>query len=129
MVWLTLGISALTLLGASLAVLMVTRSDRAVRQVLLEQLTQARADHLEQRRSWEVERERLLNRAMTKEWESYTQMSAALTVTSPSDQPPQGLSDETEAQRWAEAHGAVGETFAELHGISDNDIRDLGLSG
>jgi hypothetical protein len=62
--------------------------------------------------AWERERERLLNRAMTKEWTTYTQMSASMQAgppDSPGDDPIPGLSDEEEAERWAASLGhAIG---------------------
>src|SRR5687768_6661105 len=65
-----------------------------------------------QRVSWELERERLLNRAMTKEWESYTQMSQAMMVASTSNSDPaegKGMSDEEELRRYAQTyHETVG---------------------
>ena len=129
MVWLTLGISALMLLGAVLAVQMVTKSERMVRVILQEQLVELRKDHQSQRNSWEAERERLLNRAMTKEWESYAQMSAAMVASSPSDLPPEGMSDETESKQWEARMGALGlgETFVEVPGFDADDVRGLGL--
>ncbi len=61
---------------------------------------------------------------MTKEWTSYAQMSASL-VSSSSDLPAEGLSDETEARRWAEANGFDpndGDVFVDL-----DTAQDLGM--
>lgn len=58
--------------------------------------------HQKAQNQWEVERERLLNRCMTREWASYVQMqSAMMTSTSPSISPEEarGLSDEEELRR------------------------------
>lgn len=126
MVWLTLATSIVLCCLTLLALRMMLR-------FFQKELETLRTDHTAQRQSWEVERERLLNRCMTKEWESYAQMSTAMQVASSSSDhlPPEGLSDETEGRRWAEQHGAsgLGEVFAELHGADETDIRGLGLSG
>ena len=130
MLWLMLGICLLTLLVATLAILTVRTSERAISQLLQKELDTTRQDFREQRCSWEAERERLLNRALTKEWESYAQMTGA-PAASPSDLPPVGMSDETESAQWAARAGALGlgETFVEMPGFDDNDVRGLGLSG
>ncbi len=53
--------------------------------------------------SWTLERERLLNRSMSKEWTTYAQMTGSMQSTSTSDipgSPPVGLStDEEEFRR------------------------------
>lgn len=88
--------------------------------------TRQENQHREERINWERERERLLNRAMTKEWTSYAQMQASqiLSFASPSDDPVRGMSDEEELSRigrdLVEAEG-LGETLVEL----DNDDREF----
>lgn len=121
MLWLTLGVSALMTLFLVVGVFLLFR---AMMKSQMEQIVRMTTEHREQRHSWEVERERLLNRCMTKEWESYAQMAGAMQASSSSDSPfPDGLSDETEERRWAEMHGTdgIGEVFAEV------DARELGL--
>ncbi len=125
MLWLAMGSSVVLLLGIFLSLMTV----RAMGKFFQSQLEQTRTDHREQMRSWEVERERLMNRVMTKEWESYTQMTAQMQVAgSVSDtSPPVGLSDEREAEMWAQMHGGtegIGEVFATLE-----DAEGLGLNG
>lgn len=115
MIWLTLACLAVILMAlvTNLIVWMAFQ-----RQLLENQ----RKDHLEQRTTWNLERERLMNRVMTKDWESYAQLSQSLVVSSSSDLPPQGLSDETEAARWAEANGILpgtGEVFVDLETAQD----------
>lgn len=84
--------------------------------------------HQEERINWERERERLLNRAMTKEWQSYQQMQAALVpnfglTSDPAEA--RGMSDEEELRRYRgeqlpQAQG-LGETLVELHDDSTDD--------
>jgi len=85
-----------------------------------------RRDHSEQRATWELKEERLLNRCMTKDWQSYVQLQS-LQESSTSFPAIEGegigLSEESEARAWAEAHGLsdVGEV------VYEQDFRDLGL--
>lgn len=85
--------------------------------------------HREERRTWEVERERLLNRAMTKEWETYVQMqSAQVVLPSTSDEAPRGMSDDEELRRIGRAEveaDGLGETLVEL----DDHDRELFSEG
>lgn len=100
--------------------------------IFLKLWTRQLTSHKEERVNWERERERLLNRAMTKEWESYAQMAAAIVPTSHLVSDPTegvGLSDEEELRRVgkaiAEAEG-IGETLVEL---DDFDRELLGHEG
>lgn len=88
-------------------------------------LLQSQKDHKEQRVNWEQERERLLNRAMTKEWESYTQMSQALLAqASPlTSEQYQGMNDAEELRR-AGAQDGVGEVLYDF----TEEFKELGLS-
>lgn len=128
MVWLMLVICLLTLLVAALAILTARTSERAISHLLQRELDLLRKDYREERRCWEAERERLLNRAMTKDWESYAQMTGA-PAASPSELPPVGMSDETESAQWAARAGALGlgETFVEIQGFDTDDAEGLGL--
>lgn len=88
-------------------------------------------DHREQRIAWERERERLLNRAMTKEWASYVQMTGLSNQPGPTplEPPYQGMSDEEELRRAGEAaaqSAGLGETFVDF---SDDDELIRGLGG
>lgn len=70
-----------------------------------------RTDHREERMAWERERERLLNRAMTREWTSYVQMQGAMQSSNSTSDPYVGMSDEEELRRAgltdAEGYGEV----------------------
>lgn len=80
--------------------------------------------HREREITWERERERLLNRAMTKEWASYVQMQGMLQTNSNSGSDPAvGMSDEEELRRIGEIQG-IGEVFVDL----GDDARELGLT-
>ena len=82
-------------------------------------------EHRREKQQWEVERERLLNRAMTKEWTTYAQLvNGMVTSTSPSDEPPVGLNDEEELRRIGQlfAHEGLGD----VDGLND-DLDDLGI--
>ncbi len=86
--------------------------------------------HQGERVAWERERERLLNRCMTKEWESYVQMTGQMGTTSGLSSDTSevvGMSDESEAARWAAAMGQgepLGETLVEM----ERDMSELGLT-
>lgn len=75
---------------------------------------------------WDREREKLLNRLMTKEWTSYVQMEQYQNpnLTSTSDES-RGLSDEEELRRWAQSAAdiPVGETLVDLQA----EFRELGI--
>ena len=95
---------------------------------LREMVEAERGTHREERRQWEIERERLLNRCMTRTWESYVQMSAAMVApgssTSGFDES-QGLSDEEEIRRAGEAQQqGLGEVLLDY----GNDFEELGLT-
>lgn len=111
MVWLLLAINFLTLLVCWL-----------FHHLMVSDL---RKDHERQRATWEHKEERLLNRCMTKDWQSYVQMNGAMQVASSTSEPGEGIgmSDESEARRWAEAHGIP--EFGEV--LAEQDLHDLGL--
>lgn len=71
----------------------------------------------------------LLNRLMTRQWESYQSLSLSGHSDSPFSGEGIGLSDENEARRWAESLGGqdgIGEVIAEIE--TDQDLRELGLT-
>lgn len=85
--------------------------------------------------SWEHERERLLNRAMSREWQTFVQVEGnrnqGPSFASPSD-PYIGMSDEEEAAR---EHAAAVAALAGGYGLGEvinddlhNDAVDLGLT-
>lgn len=82
--------------------------------------------HREREITWEAERERLINRAMTQTWQDYTQMTTRMGVSSStSDDEPRGMSDEEELRRLGLANimGVGEEVLVDLH----DDMRELGL--
>lgn len=85
------------------------------------------AQHRHREATWELKEERLLNRCMTKDWQSYVQMNGAMQASSTSDIPGEGIgmSDESEAIAWARAQAgqAVGDPLVE------QEMRDLGIFG
>ncbi len=89
-------------------------------------IREMREDYNQQRVTWELKEERLLNRCMTKDWQSYVQLQSqqGFSTSSPAiDGEGVGLSEESEAKAWAEVHGLsdVGEV------VYEQDFRDLGL--
>jgi hypothetical protein len=75
--------------------------------------------------AWTAERADLLNRCMTREWQSYQMMRQGATFASASDLPV-GLSDEEELRRAGEyaSNGmGLGDTLVEL----EADFAELGL--
>ncbi len=74
--------------------------------------------------SWTQERSDLLNRCMTKEWQSYQMMVAQAPFSSTSE-PPVGLSDEEELRRIGRAYSeaGLGDVLVEL----DADLAELGI--
>lgn len=95
---------------------------------LREMVEAERGTHQTEKRQWEIERERLLNRCMTRTWESYVQMSAAMVTpgssTSGFDES-QGLSDEEEIRRAGESQQqGLGEVLIDY----GNDFEELGLT-
>lgn len=95
--------------------------------VFLKLLKVEREANLRREISWEHERERLLNRAMSREWQTYVQVEGSKNPSpsfgSPSE-PYLGMSDEVEAER--EAAQAVQALIAS-HGygeVSDDDLHD-----
>lgn len=86
-------------------------------------LTEERSSNLRREAQWELERERLLNRAMTKEWTTYAQMTGALSVSSPqADEPAVGMSDLEELRRAGLLDG-IGEENFDPHQMAE----ELGL--
>src|SRR5262245_32283279 len=84
--------------------------------------------HETQMNSWILERERLMNRVMTKEWTSYTQMIPSPSLNSESEDVTAGMSDEEELRRWKLLHEnpGIGEI---LNGDYGNEFNELGLFG
>lgn len=112
MAWLLAGLWFLTVLTCWLFHFLMTR--------------EMRQDHQEQRTTWELKEERLLNRCMTRDWQSYVQvqsLQASSTSTPQIEGEGTGLSEESEALAWAKANGldGVGDV------IYEQDFRDLGL--
>jgi hypothetical protein len=92
--------------------------DRMEKQMLAQ-----RADHREQRINREREAERLMNRVMVQEWQTYAQMNQALSSNSTSDEPG-GMSDEEEIRRSIGDIDGVGDTtFIDMTA----EMRELGL--
>jgi hypothetical protein len=80
--------------------------------------------HREERINWERERERLLNRSMSKEWTTYAQMVAAgPTSPSTSDEPLRGMSDEEELRRAGFIDQGLGEPFVDLQ--LDDEMKNI----
>lgn len=76
--------------------------------------------HRQREITWEAERERLLNRMMTKEWQSYVQMNGAMQTASDSQsEPEKGLSDEEELRRIGVDPEGLGETYVEMSGFPE----------
>lgn len=77
-----------------------------------------------EKNQWDLKEERLLNRAMTKEWESYTQLSHALMnqALPSTSEPYQGMNDEEELRRFGQQ--PVGEVLVDY----SDDLRELGLT-
>lgn len=68
-----------------------------------QQMEAQRKDHTARENSWTLERERLLNRVQSADWQTYTQLQAGLQVSDPSGPPPEGPvglgTDDTELER------------------------------
>jgi hypothetical protein len=90
--------------------------------LLVRELT---AQHRHREATWELKEERLLNRCMTKDWQSYVQMGATMGASSPFEIPGEGIgqSDESEGLAWAKAHGSpeLGDILLE------QDLGELGI--
>jgi hypothetical protein len=81
--------------------------------------------HREQRINWERERERLMNRVMVKEWQTYTQMTQAM---APSEESSSlGMSDDEEVRRYLDSLGAAQGIGEEVLVDMEPDMKDLGL--
>lgn len=121
MPWLLAAGLLLTILVAWVFHMLMTRD---LIQAHRQELQELRDEWRTREADWILKEERLLNRCMTKSWQDYVQMQP---VASSSSEPGEGvgLSDETEAERWARAMGGmegIGET------IFEQDITDLGLN-
>lgn len=121
MPWLLAGGWLLTILVAWLFHMQMTRDLVASHRQTTEDL---RSEWRTREADWLLKEERLLNRCMTKSWQDYVQMQPQ---GSSSSEPGEGigLSDETEAERWARAMGGmkgIGET------VFEQDLSDLGLN-
>ncbi len=87
--------------------------------VILYLLLLTMKEHRREKQKWEEERERLLNRSMTKEWASYLQMQTPTKLDSTSDY--LGMSDEDELRRYGQQ--PVGEVLVDL----GDEMKELGL--
>src|SRR5215510_9937243 len=93
--------------------------------VVLYTSSKERLDHREQRINWERERERLMNRVMSKEWTTYAQMTAAM---EPSLEPSsQGMSDEEEIRRYEQSIGESLGIGEEVLVDMEPELKELGL--
>jgi hypothetical protein len=83
-----------------------------------------RSDHRAERINWERERERLLNRAMTREWTSYLQMLPTMENSGSTSEESKGMSDEEEMRR---AGFSDPQGFGEVVVDMTDEMRMLGL--
>ena len=75
---------------------------------------------------WATERERLLNRAMTKDWQSYAQLQSSMVVTGSPSEEYVSMSDEAEAAR-AGFTGFGEEVYVELD--TGTELSEIGFGG
>lgn len=123
MLLLLVALLAVTLLaGLSLLLLRSVYSDQMTRLEKL--LIQEREDHRKTQDRWEVERERLLNRAMVKEWTTYAQMTTAMSSASISEADGRGLSDAEEMRRAGFTDGIGEEVALDMR----DELHELGIS-
>ena len=97
------------------------------------EMDKQRAIHRAEQVQWWQEREMLLNRAMTRTWQDYVQVSSNLhtgSSSSNSEEELTGMSDEEEIRRWQQADSAniapVGEVIGTVE-LDDTDRDFLGL--
>ena len=88
-------------------------------------MKQERELHREQRINWERERERLMNRVMVKEWQTYTQMTQAMNPSE--DSSALGMSDEEEVRRYLDSLGQTQGIGEETLVDMEPEMKELGL--
>lgn len=121
MEWLLLALLFLTVLTCWLFHHLMVRELTAQHRATMDSLIES---HRVREGTWELKEERLLNRCMTKDWQSYTQVTSAMVSSTSEPGEGIGLSDESEARAWANAHGEleIGDVLFE------QDLRELGIT-